>query len=221
MKKLIFLILISLIVQISCSKSQQESIRATKKCEVELKDLPAIRGLKIGMSFPLKAEDWEQVEYNFQHQTRPGTQTTKSKIENAQELGYRRRSFVPGALRNMLSDPQVANSIDTKNLDQIEVETFDNKLIEFRLNYDKSQKAPSTKEAVYRIADALNLSREAFDISDIAGHCSCKNFSIHIISGNTITFWVAQDMEETYKITDILIERDKIREEKKKNTFTP
>jgi len=158
--KFVFLIsvLFVIFVQIACSpQSQGESKRATQKCDIELKDFPAFRGLKIGMLFELNPMQYDNQKYRLKYQVDSSVKNQDQEIENAQELGYIRRKFHVSRLKEQLKDSKIADSIDTKNLETIDIETFDGKLIGFTLDYDKTMQSPSVIETANRFAESLKF----------------------------------------------------------------
>jgi hypothetical protein len=218
--RFLFLIL-ALFISTACApKSKIESKRATQRCQMELKDFPAFRGLKIGMPFELNPMSFDNQKYSLKYRTDSSVQDANKEIENPQELGYIRRTFHVNLLREQLKDQKLAATIDTKNLFNIEVEVFDGKLINFMLRYDEIMKSPSYEDTVEKFAESLKLSKENFDISIISS-CFCKDFTVSIRDVRQIELEVSPEQKFFYNISNTLIDRDKERTQRKQNTFTP
>jgi len=223
MKNLKFSFLITaLFFFASCSpQSKGESRPSTQKCELELKDFPTFRGLKIGMQFELNPMSFDNQKYNPQYRTDSSVKNPSQEIENPQELGYNKRRFHVSRIREQLKDQNLANSIDTKNLDNIDVEVFDGKLIQFTLYYDETMKSPSIINTTDKFAESLKLPNGSFEISSSWAYCYCKDFTVNIRGGSQIELDVSPNLKVFYNISNVLIERDKERTQRKQNTFNP
>jgi hypothetical protein len=218
--KFVFLIVVlfASLVQISCSP-QTETKMATEICEIELKDLPPFRGLKIGM--PLKLEP---SGLPVRYQTDSLNSNKGQEIDNVEELGYIIRTVNINNLRNGVTDIKLPVTIDTKDLKLITLVTFDGNLVRFRLEYDENMKSPSVEDAIEKLADAVKLPRGSFSLIGTMSVCYCKDFIVNIFHKNTIALEIFPNYESTFSnrnISKILIERDKERTLKRENSFTP
>jgi hypothetical protein len=220
--KFVFLIIVlfASLVQISCSE-QIERFQAEQKCELELKDLPAFRGLKIGMPLKLRTGTISQ---NYSVYSKGGQ---RQEIENVQELGY--NSQVYSLKFENTTDPniKIPDIIDTKDLDTVTLTTFNGKLVDFTLGYDETMKSPSLKDATQKFEDALRLPKRSFESSGNASRagCNCKDFYVDLsYMGSKIRLRVGPSGENNLSrenISKILVERDKERTLKRENSLTP
>jgi hypothetical protein len=209
------LVLFILFAQLSCSP-QTDKKKATEKCEIELKDLPPFRGLKIGMPLKLKPS---KLPDKYQTDSNPNK---GQEIDNVQELGYTRRTLYINASRNEVANIGLSDTIDTYRLQQVDLATFDGNLVEFRVEYDGE--SPWLEYTAQTTADELKLPRGSFEFQGISSTCFCKDFIVSILnlsSGVVITIDPYESTFSNKNISKILIERDKERTLKKQNTFTP
>jgi hypothetical protein len=218
--KFVFLIIVlfASLVQISCSE-QIERFEAEQKCELELKDLPAFRGLKIGMPLKLGTGTGPK-KYSVSSK---GVQTQE--IENVQELGYNSQMYLL-KYQNADLDMKPPDIIDTKDLDTIILNTFDGKLADFALTYNENMKSPSLKETTQKFEDTLKLPKRSFKNSGNSNaYCYCKDFYVSVTYiGSKINLDVSPSDENSFSrenISKILVERDKERTLKRENSFTP
>jgi hypothetical protein len=221
--KFVFLIIVlfASLVQISCSE-QIERFQAEQKCELELKDLPAFRGLKIGMPLKLRTGTISQ---NYSVYSK-GEQ--RQKIENVQELGYNSQVYLLKFENTTDPNIKIPDVIDTKDLDTVILTTFDGKLVDFTVEYNESMKSPSLKDATQKFEDALRLPKRSFKSSNDVSRravCNCKDFYVDIsYVGSKIRLQVAPSDEDNLfgeNISKILVERDKERTLKRENSLTP
>jgi hypothetical protein len=221
--KFVFLIIIlfASLVQISCSE-QIERFQAEQKCELELKDLPAFRGLKIGM--PLKLRNGATTQnYLFY-----GKEGGKQEIENVQELGYNTQGYSPKLENTTDPNIKIPDIIDTKDLYNVRLTTFDGKLVDFEVLYDETMKSLSLKDTTQKFEDALKLPKRSFESSnnaELRAVCDCKDFFVSVIYiGSKIRLRVApigDNNLSSENISKILVERDKERKLKRENSLTP
>ncbi len=210
-------VLFASLIQISCSP-QTDNKKATEKCEIELKDLPPFRGLKIGM--PLKLEPSKLPE---KYQTDSSNPNKGQEIDNVQELGYIRRTLYINGSWNGITDIALPNTINTNGLREIKVTTFDGNLVEFRVEYDTQ--SLSVEYTTQSLANTLKLPGGSFELNGIASTCFCKDFIVtilHLSSGIALNIY--PNYESTFSsrnISKILVERDKERPLKRENSFTP
>ncbi len=211
-------VLFASLIQISCSP-QTDNKKATEKCEIELKDLPPFRGLKIGM--PLKLEPSRLPE---KYQTDSSNPNKGQEIDNVQELGYIRRTIYINGSWNGIRSIALRNTINTNGLKEIKVATFDGNLVDFRVVYEK--KSVSDEYTTQSLANTLKLPGGSFELNGITSTCFCKDFIVTIFhpSSSGIALEIDPDYESTFSsrnISKILIERDKERTLKRENSFTP
>jgi hypothetical protein len=221
--KFVFLIIVlsASLVQISCSE-QIERFQAEQKCELELKDLPASRGLKIGMPLKLRTGTRPQ---NYSVYSKG---TKRQEIENVQELGYNSQVYLLKFENTTDPNIKIPDIIDTKDLDTVILTTFDGKLVDFTVEYNESMKSPSLKDATQKFEDALRLPKRSFKSSNNASRradCNCKDFYVDVsYMGSKIRLQVAPSGENNLSdenISKILVERDKERTLKRENSLTP
>jgi hypothetical protein len=222
--KFVFLIIVlfASLVQISCSE-QIERFQAEQKCELELKDLPAFRGLKIGMPLKLRTGTKPQ---NYSVYSKG---TKRQEIENVQELGYNFQVYLLKFENTTDPNIKIPDIIDTKDLDTVLLTTFDGKLVDFTVEYNESMKSPSLKDATQKFEDALRLPKRSFNSSNnssnLRASCNCKDFYVDVsYMGSKIRLQVAPSGENNLygeNISKILVERDKERTLKRENSLTP
>jgi hypothetical protein len=204
---------ISLIfTQVACIKPTEPKI-TTEPCKLEAKDLPSFRGLKLEM--PLKLKENKFSTYFLKEQN----------IFNASELGYKKQYFHPDFEPfNLPDEDKTPKIIDKKDLDDVTLETLDEKLVKFEIEYDDSIQWSSINQVVEKFADTFKLQRQDFKVTSYSSaEVECKDFSVNIKAykdDNLNQRRLALKVEK-FGVAEILSERDKKRREQKQSTFTP
>jgi len=215
-----FLHLLLVLAQISCATYQKTSSsfkRVGNDCEMEAKDLPEFRGLKLNMPINLAIGDISQTTFWVNNKNK--------KINNVHELGYNEQLYFPDRGGSKLTP-----AIDTKQLNEISLVTFDEKLVSFTLRYDNSFQGVSSEDVANKIETALKLPKQSFSISDENNYIfvSCKDFVVHVKRNersphrsdklNSVEFNVNYILKD---LPAILLARDDERKVRKENSFVP
>lgn len=197
-----------------------------KPCSTNANELSVLRGLKLGEDFKIERSSYNPsktvVVYN-EKTLRPSL----TEIKNAEDLGWRYEIY---DLSRLSDKDRVKNLVDIEGLKKISIETIDDKIVYFELEYDDTtHEIENFTEAITRVIKTLNLNVKWIKKNRTEEFKKEESF---YCNGFSFSFEASESYEDTnlrdialslrnLGYNKILLTRDNERKEKKEPKFKP